>query len=88
MTAAKPQPRRASTATIVQAMRTLQADIVSGDGVANAACGEAADRLQEMQQDIATVLWAISRHAGCVNRRTKAGRAFRAAADRLAGEVL
>ena len=40
---------RSSTATIIQAMRILANEIQSGDGVANAAIAEAADRLQELQ---------------------------------------
>jgi hypothetical protein len=40
--------RRTSTATIVQALRVLAADIRSDDGVASATCAEAADRLDEL----------------------------------------
>lgn len=42
--------RRASTATIANAMRILAADIQSSDGVANEACLEAAERLDELAQ--------------------------------------
>lgn len=84
----KRERHRVSTATIVSAMRILSTDIQSDDGVANAAIAEAADRLEELQRDIATVMWAISMHSGRVNRRTADGRAFRAAANRLAAEVL
>lgn len=42
--------RRASTATIAKAMRILSADIKSEDGVANSACMEAAERLEELAQ--------------------------------------
>jgi hypothetical protein len=80
--------RRASTATIVRAMRILSEDIQSGDGVANAAIAEAADRLEELVRDITTVIPSISVYAGQCNARTKAGREFRAAANRLAAEVL
>lgn len=38
---------RSSTETIISALRTLARDIQSGDGVANATCAEAADRLEE-----------------------------------------
>lgn len=79
---------RSSTAIIVSAMRALALDIESEDGVANAACAEAANRLEELVADLAVVLPAISRAAGCCSRRTKDGRAFRASANRLAAEVL
>lgn len=39
--------RRAKTTTIIEALRILQRDIQSDDGIANAAIGEAADRLVE-----------------------------------------
>lgn len=42
---------RSSTETIIKALRILAADIQSGDGVANAAIAEAADRLEELSQD-------------------------------------
>ena len=41
--------RRAKTTTIEQALRILSRDIVSGDGVADAALIEAAERLAEMR---------------------------------------
>lgn len=41
--------RRAKTSTIVQAMRILGGSIQSDDGVANAACFEAAERLDELR---------------------------------------
>jgi hypothetical protein len=44
--------RKSSTETIVAAMRILARDIHSGDGVANAAIAEAADRLEEQQARI------------------------------------
>lgn len=40
--------QRTSTATLAQAMRTLAAEITSDDGVANMACLEAAERLDEL----------------------------------------
>lgn len=40
---------RSSTETLIAAMRILSRDIQSGDGVANAAIAEAAQRLDEMQ---------------------------------------
>jgi hypothetical protein len=43
--------RKSSTETLIAAMRVLARDIQSGDGVANAAIAEAADRLEELQAD-------------------------------------
>ena len=43
--------RKSSTETLVAAMRILARDIQSGDGVANAAIAEAADRLEELHAD-------------------------------------
>lgn len=40
--------RKSSTETLVAVMRILARDIQSGDGVANAAIAEAADRLEEL----------------------------------------
>ena len=39
---------RTDTATLIRAMRILARDIQSGDGVANAAIAEAADRMEEL----------------------------------------
>ena len=44
---------KSSTETLIAAMRILARDIQSGDGVANAAIAEAADRLEEQQSRIA-----------------------------------
>jgi len=46
---------RSTTETLIAAMRILARDIQSGDGVANAAIAEAADRLEELQKEIAIV---------------------------------
>jgi hypothetical protein len=43
---------RTDTPTLIKAMRILAQDIQSGDGVANAAIAEAADRLEEMERYI------------------------------------
>lgn len=43
--------RKSSTETLIAAMRILARDIQSGDGVANAAIAEAADRLEELHAD-------------------------------------
>lgn len=45
--------RKTSTETLIAAMRVLARDIQSGDGVANSAIAEAADRLAEQQARIA-----------------------------------
>lgn len=45
--------RKSSTETLIAAMRILARDIQSGDGVANAAIAEAADRLAEQLARIA-----------------------------------
>ena len=45
--------RKSSTETLIAAMRVLARDIQSGDGVANAAIAEAADRLEEQHARIA-----------------------------------
>ena len=42
---------KSSTETLIAAMRVLARDIQSGDGVANAAIAEAADRLEELHAD-------------------------------------
>jgi len=39
--------KKTDTPTLIKAMRILARDIQSGDGVANAAIAEAADRLEE-----------------------------------------
>jgi len=44
---------RSDTQTLINAMRILAKDIQSGDGVANAAIAEAADRLEEQQTQLA-----------------------------------
>jgi len=44
--------KRAKTAVISGAMRELARTIQSADGVANAACEEAADRLDEQEKTI------------------------------------
>ena len=43
---------KSSTETLIGAMRILARDIQSGDGVANLAILEAADRLEEQQAKI------------------------------------
>ena len=51
--------RKSSTETLIAAMRILARDIQSGDGVANAAIAEAADRLEE-QEDLISDVRAIA----------------------------
>lgn len=47
---------RTSDETLISALRILANDIVSGDGVANAAIAEAADRLQELSTPVITLM--------------------------------
>lgn len=79
---------RSSTATIAASLRILSRDIESEDGAANGCCAEAADRLDEILADLAVVLPSISARAGWCRIETDHGRAYRAAADRLAAVVL
>jgi hypothetical protein len=53
---------RTDTQTIIAAMRHLAATVQSGDGVANAAIAEAADRLHEMQSTIADIRSTLYGH--------------------------
>jgi hypothetical protein len=43
---------RSKTETIISALRVLVQDIQSGDGVANAAIAEAADRMEELCSEL------------------------------------
>jgi len=43
---------RSKTETIISALRVLANDIQSGDGVANAAIAEAADRMEELCSEL------------------------------------
>jgi len=79
---------RTPTRTLATALIVLSHDLDTVDGVANGVCHEAACRLGDLLDDIAIVLPAISVAAGKMSRRSKAGQAFRAAANRLAAEVL
>lgn len=54
--------RKSSTDTLIAAMRILARDIQSGDGVANAAIAEAADRLEEQQAEIHAQKARIAEH--------------------------
>ena len=74
--------------TLAQAMLVLSGDVVSDDGVASSAILEAGQRLLQLHADIAVVLPYLGRVALAANRRSRAGRALRAAHDRLAAEVL
>lgn len=59
---------RTETAVLVAALRILERDIQSGDGVANAAIAEAADRLAELERDVAALKQRIiddNRAHGC-----------------------
>jgi hypothetical protein len=46
---------RTETAVLIAAMRELSRQIISGDGVANAAIAEAADRLGEQAREISAL---------------------------------
>lgn len=48
-----------STPTLISALRILSKDIQSGDGVANAAIAEAADRMEEFK-DFAEVMFTLT----------------------------
>jgi hypothetical protein len=50
---------QSSDQTLIAAMRVLAAEIQSGDGVANAAIQEAAERLQAMHDAITTIRDAV-----------------------------
>lgn len=71
-----------------QAMVMLSADVMSEDGIASAVILEAGQRMLQLHADLAVVLPLLGGVAMRTSRRTKAGRAFRAAHDRLAAEVL
>jgi hypothetical protein len=51
-TEAKHTPGRSSTETLIKALRILAAALNTGDGVAEAALLEAADRLQELDSKL------------------------------------
>ena len=51
---------RTETAVLVTALRILERDIQSGDGVANAAIAEAADRLAELERENAALREALA----------------------------
>ena len=53
------------TETLIKALRILARDIESGDGVANAAIAEAADRLQEHQERIQRLEEVAAKLANC-----------------------
>ena len=53
--------RRTDTETLIAAMRILSRDIRSGDGVANAAIAEAADRLDELKSAHDVLMAALKR---------------------------
>lgn len=71
-----------------KAMVALSADVRSDDGIASAAILEAGQRLLQLQADLAVVLPLLAAAVMHQSRRTKVGRAMRAAGDRLAAEVL
>jgi hypothetical protein len=76
----------ATAFTIV--LRILAHEIESHNRIASAVMMEAAERLGELSADIAVVLPAISKATGKASRRSKKGKALRAAGNRLAAAVL
>ena len=66
---------RTDTVTLIAALRVLAREVESGDGVANAAIAEAADRLEELHPqadamvDNGLVLRAL--HAGKIRRESR-----------------
>ena len=69
-------------------MVLLSHDVMSEDVIASAAILEAGQRLFQIHADLAVVLPYLGQAALMANRRSRFGRAFRAAHDRLAAEVL
>jgi hypothetical protein len=75
--------------TRIKMLRAL-ADEISCDGcnLTLTVRVEADERLRALLDDLAVVLPFISTAAGQASKRTKAGKALREAANRLAGDVL
>lgn len=61
---------RSSTKTLIEALKILEKDIVSGDGVANAAIGESADRLAEQKDRLGKAIAENTRLARLLMNRT------------------
>jgi hypothetical protein len=49
------------TKTISKAMRKIAGDIMCDDGVTNAACIQAADRLDELEEELTHLRWNIAK---------------------------
>ena len=54
------EEKRTDTPTLISALRELSATIQCDDGVANAAIAEAADRLQELSDEVEELNGMIS----------------------------
>jgi len=68
---------RSATKTIIGAMRILAVDIISDDGVANAAISESADRLEELSlPDERICKWTDNINSGRHNYSTECGNSF------------
>lgn len=80
--------KRTKLETLGRAMLVLSGDIVSDDGVASSAILEAGQRLLQIRADLALVMPLLCNAALVASQRTKAGRAFLAAHDRLFAESL
>ncbi len=63
--------KRVETKTISDAMRELARTIQSEDGVANTACNEAADRLDELEQEVDMLIDQLAEKIGDVNEKAK-----------------
>lgn len=55
----KTEQKKTTDETLASAMRTLSRDIVSGDGIANAAILEAAERIKELSESIELIRDAV-----------------------------
>lgn len=70
--------RKSKTTTLIEAMRILSRDIEIGDGIANMAILEAADRLQEMSEALQIGICfseeILMRHDAAIGRDQPAGK--------------
>lgn len=64
---------KSTTKTLIAAMRVLAVEIQSGDGVANGAIAEAADRLQEMDAERDGMRRALLWNAAALQACCKSG---------------
>lgn len=69
--------KQTDTPTLIKAMRVLAREIQSGDGVANAAIAEAADRLEEQYEDIIDLVSVCESFSTCGDRERDLWRTLR-----------